>query len=155
MELDKFNLMEPAERLQAYRTLTDNLKVAMKDMEESVDKYEMQTMKESRETNHVFGDGFYLRDMVIPSNMYVVTEIHKTENPLFLMSGKCDIITEDGLQHIEAPWYAITKPGTQRVIYTHDACNFITVHPVKAKTVEEAEAACIAKDFNDIKQIKE
>lgn len=163
IDLSEFNLMEPSERLDAFRILTSNLKTVMKEMEESIDKYEMQELEGSRKTNHVFGEGFYLRDMVIPANMYLVTEIHVTENPLFLMSGKCDIITEDGVQNIEAPWYGITKPGTQRVIYTHELCNFITVHPVEAKTVKEAEEACIAKDFNDprigaynnLKQLKE
>ena len=59
------------------------------------------------------------------------------------------IITEDGLETIEAPYQGITKPGTKRVIYTHTDCVFTTVHATDKTTVEDVEAEVVAEDFND------
>jgi hypothetical protein len=59
------------------------------------------------------------------------------------------ILTENGIETISAPHNGITKPGTQRVIFTHEPCRFITVHATSAKTVEEVEEEVIAKDFKD------
>ena len=59
------------------------------------------------------------------------------------------ILTERGIEHIEAPHHGITLPGTKRIIYTHADCVFITVHATEKTNVEEIEEEVIAKDFSD------
>jgi hypothetical protein len=98
---------------------------------------------------HTFAGGCYIREIFNPAGALLVTKIHKKEHPFFLMKGRMSILTENGIKTIEAPYNGITKPGTKRVIYTHEECVFITVHATECKTVEEVEDEVIAKDFND------
>lgn len=100
-------------------------------------------------TKHTFADGCYVREIFNPANMLLVTKIHKKEHPFFLMKGKMSILTENGVETIEAPHHGITKPGTKRAIFTHEDCVFITVHATDKTTPEEVEEEVIAKDFDD------
>ena len=65
------------------------------------------------------------------------------------MQGEMSILTEDGIKHLKAPHYGITKPGTKRIIYTHTDCIFITVHATEETDVAKIEEQVIAKDFQD------
>ena len=98
---------------------------------------------------HTFAGGCYIREIFNPAGMVLVTKIHKKEHPFFLMKGKMSILTEDGVKTVEAPHNGVTKPGTKRVIFTHEDCVFITVHATDKTTPEEVEEDVIAKDFND------
>ena len=139
----------PEKRKEIYRELVTKVKEAVIDLPESRDK---DSYDETNPITHIFGDGFYVRDMSIPTDQFIVTEIHKKENPLFLMKGSCSILTENGVEEVQAPWYCITKPGTHRLIITHEYCNFITVHPTEAKNVTDVLEDIIAKDFKQIKE---
>ena len=108
--------------------------------------------KELHELNpvkHSFADGCYIREIFNPAGLLLVTKIHKKKHPFFLMKGKMSILTENGVQHVEAPHHRITYPGTKRVIYTHTDCIFVTVHATESTNIEEIEEAVIAKDFQD------
>ena len=100
-------------------------------------------------TKHTFADGCYIREIFNPANQLLITKIHKKKHPFFLMKGKMSILTESGVETIEAPHHGVTKPGTKRAIYTHEDCVFITVHATDKSTPEEVEEEVIAKDFND------
>ena len=61
---------------------------------------------------HTFAGGCYVREIYNPANELIVTKIHKKEHPFFLMKGEMSILTEEGIQHIKAPYQGVTKPGT-------------------------------------------
>jgi hypothetical protein len=63
------------------------------------------------------------------------------------MSGEISFLTEKGETRISAPYYGITDVGTKRVIYVHEDCSFVTVHPTSSKNLDEIEEEIIAKDF--------
>ena len=110
------------------------------------------SQKELHEKNpvkHSFADGCYIREIFNPASELLVTKIHKKEHPFFLMKGKMSILTENGIIHVQAPHYGITKPGTKRVIYTHTDCVFITVHATDQTDVAKIEKEVIADNFND------
>ena len=99
---------------------------------------------------HLFGNGIYIREIFNPAGQLLVTQIHRKDNAFFLMKGKMTIMSEDGETTIEAPYYGLTKAGTKRIIYVHEDCIFITVHPTNAKNVKDAEKDIIAKNYKDI-----
>tara|TARA_R100001530_G_scaffold133347_1_gene106629 strand:- start:188 stop:754 length:567 start_codon:yes stop_codon:yes gene_type:complete len=99
---------------------------------------------------HTFCDGLYIREIFNPAGQLLVTKIHKKDNAFFLMKGRMTIMSEDGESTIQAPHYGVTKAGTKRIIYIHEDCIFITVHPTDAKNVEDAEKDIIAKNYKDI-----
>ena len=101
-------------------------------------------------TKHTFADGCYVREIFNPANMLLVTKIHKKEHPFFLMKGKMSILTENGVETIEAPHHGITKPGTKRAIFTHEDCVFITVHATDKTTVEEITKDVVCSKYKDL-----
>ena len=98
---------------------------------------------------HSFADGCYIREIFNPAGELIVTKIHKQKHCFFLIKGKMSILTENGVEHIEAPYHGITVPGTKRVIYAHTDCIFITVHATKHTDIDIIEKEIIAEDFND------
>jgi hypothetical protein len=98
---------------------------------------------------HIFADGLYVREVFMPADQLLVTKIHKVEHPAFVLKGKVSVLTESGVEIIEGPCYFITKPGTKRVIYTHEDTTWVTVHSTDKKTPEEVEEEVIAKNFDD------
>ena len=108
--------------------------------------------EESLKTNPIkstFTDGQYVREIFMPADQLITTKIHKKLHPFFVMSGKLAIISEDGIQEIKAPYHGITKPGTKRIIYTHEDTVFITVHATDKTTVDEVIKDVSTDDFND------
>mgnify|MGYP003644296395 FL=1 len=98
---------------------------------------------------HSFGDGCYIREIFMPAGQVIISKIHKKLHPYFIMKGKVSILTDDGIQYIEAPYSGITKPGTKRVLYMHEDTVFITVSVTDKTDLKEIEDEVIATDFND------
>ena len=108
-----------------------------------------EILHETNPVKHTFAGGCYIREIYNPADEIIITKIHKKEHPFFLMKGEMSILTEEGIQHIKAPYQGVTKPGTKRAIFTHEDCVFITVHATECTTPEDVEEEVIAKDFND------
>ena len=104
---------------------------------------------------HSFADGCYIREIFNPAGELIVTKIHKQKHPFFLVKGKMSILTENGVEHIEAPYHGVTTPGTKRVIYAHTDCIFICVFATKHTDINMIEKEIIAEDFNDPAVTKE
>jgi hypothetical protein len=104
---------------------------------------------------HSFGDGCYVREVFNPAGELIVTKIHKTAHPFFLLKGTMSILSEDGEKRIEAPHYGITKANTKRIIYAHTDCTFVTVHVTNSTDLSEIEKEVIRDDFEDSKEVKQ
>ena len=98
---------------------------------------------------HTFADGCYIREILMPAGQVIISKIHKKLHPYFIMRGKVSILTDEGVQHIQAPYSGITKPGTKRVLYMHEDTVFITVSVTDKNDLKEIEDEVIATDFND------
>ena len=99
---------------------------------------------------HTFAGGCYVREIYNPADELIITKIHKKEHPFFLMKGEMSILTEEGIQHIKAPYQGVTKPGTKRAIYTHEECIFITVHATDNTTIEDVEDEVVCTKYEDL-----
>jgi len=98
---------------------------------------------------HDFADGQYIRTIVMPKGLTLVSRIHNKNHPFFVMKGECSIYTEKGLQRIKAPHHGVTLAGTQRLMYIHEECTFITVHRTDCLTPEEVIKEVTVKDFSE------
>jgi len=98
---------------------------------------------------HTFGEGYLLREINTPAGELIITKIHKQNHPFFLLKGKCSILTENEVKHVEAPYYAITNIGTKRVVYCHTDVVWVCVHITESTEIKDIEEDIIAKDFND------
>jgi hypothetical protein len=99
---------------------------------------------------HTFGDGMYVRQIFMPAGMVIVSKIHKKEHPFFVLKGKCYVVTENGAELIEAPYWGMTKAGTKRVLLIQEDTTWITCHATKSRSLKKIEREIIAKGFKEL-----
>ena len=99
------------------------LEKAMKAMPEAFDK----NAPEFKYT-HRFAPQLYSREITIPDETILTTEIHASEHISILSKGAITIFTEKGLEYHEAPFSMVTKIGTKRAMITHGEVVFTTIH---------------------------
>ena len=109
---------------------------------------------------HDFADGQYIRTIVMPKGLVLVSRIHNKNHPFFIMKGECSIYTEKGLERVKAPHNGITLAGTQRLMFIHEECTFITIHRTDCLTPEDIIKEVTVENLSesslegfDIKQI--
>ena len=100
---------------------------------------------------HNFADGQYIREIFNPAGEIIVTKVHLKNHPFFLLEGKMSIITAEGFETIEAPYYGVTKAGTRRIIMAHEDCRFVTVHRTDSLSVNDIEKEVVADSFEELK----
>lgn len=94
--------------------------------------------------NHRFLPGIYIREIMMAAGSLVTSMIHKTTHAYFVLQGKVSVISENfGEQYIEAPFTGTTFPNTRRVLYIHENCVWITVHPTSIQPRDESPEALL------------
>lgn len=76
---------------------------------------------------HVFAPGIYLREMLVPADVYACGAVHKTEH-ITIVVGHCWLTTDDGLQEFMGYNSFVSKPGIKRAIYAVQPTMVTTVH---------------------------
>lgn len=104
---------------------------------------------------HKYADGCYIRQIFMPKGMIVVSKIHKKTHPYFVLRGKVRVSTEEGIVNIEAPYSGITEAGTRRTLLVLEDTIWSTVHVTDKKDLEDIEQEIIAKNFHEIKDMRE
>lgn len=103
------------------------------------------------ETNHHFGPGVYMRELVIPKDTILTGRIHKYAHLNILSKGKITVWTEDGMKTLSAPVVLHSKEGMKRAGYTHEDSIWITVHssPENETDIKKIEAALFVDTFEE------
>lgn len=97
---------------------------------------------------HVFADGIYCREILIPKGTLLVGKIHRHSHPNFLISGEVSVASErDGVLRIKAPFMWVSPALTKRTIYAHEDTRWVTVHATNETDLEKIEEALIAPTF--------
>ena len=104
---------------------------------------------------HQFINGLYVRMVRLPAGMTFTTKIHKKEHPFFLMSGKCRVMTEEGVVEMVGPMMGITPPGTKRLMHIEEEVVWYTVHRTDKTNPQDVEEEVIAKDFTEFEYTEE
>jgi len=88
---------------------------------------------------HTLVDGTYTRIAYAVKGQVIVGCPHKKGGVAILLNGSIQQIDGDTKYTISAPKVFNTKADTQRAALALEDCTYMTVHSVKATTVEEAE----------------
>lgn len=98
---------------------------------------------------HVFLKGVYIRQIFMPHTTVnskgetvetvVVSKVHDTEHPFVVTEGKVAVYNkaDDFLGMIEAPYAAMTIPGTRRLLHIQEDCYWLTLHILPYITGDE------------------
>lgn len=96
-------------------------------------------------TIHHFSKGVYAREIHIPAGVVLTGEIHKFKNLNILSQGRMQVLTESGVEEVEAPFTIISPAGTKRIAYTLTKCVWTTVHGTDETDINKIEQIFIAK----------
>ena len=127
------------------------MELLKQDITKSIDELE-STLKDLPQVEcplkHIFTPKLYCREIFMPAGSLIVSKIHKTEHPFFVLKGVALVkINESEWERIEAPYSGITYPGTRRVLYIEEDCVWTTAHVLakEGETLEEIEDRIIEK----------
>lgn len=99
---------------------------------------------------HTFADGCYIREMFIPKGLIIISEIHKTKHPFFILSGDVTVRSSNGdLDRYKAPFSGITMPYTKRALYTNEDTVWTTIHVTNETDIEKIGEEILAKSFDE------
>lgn len=97
------------------------------------------------EVKHHFSMGVYARELHIPAGVILTGEIHKFPNLNFLLKGEMEVLTEKGLERVEAPFTVVSPAGTKRIARALTDCVWTTVHGTHDTDLNIIEKTFIAK----------
>lgn len=114
---------------------------AVFDMERLMLQYPQVELK----VKHYFSKGVYARELHIPAGVILTGEIHKFENLNILSQGKIEVLTEKGMEAVEAPFTVVSPAGTKRIARAITDCVWTTVHGTDENDLNIIEKTFIAK----------
>lgn len=98
---------------------------------------------------HHFSKGVYARELHIPAGVILTGEIHKFTNLNILSKGRIQVLTENGMQEVEAPFTVVSPAGTKRVARALTDCVWTTIHGTDETDLNIIEKTFIAKSEED------
>ena len=137
--------------LEKIENLTQALEV-LEGVERSNEKKEIGL---GCEYEHSFTNGIYVRKMRIPKDLVIVTAVHKTQHPYFIMYGDVSVFSEDGMVRLVGPYSGITEPGTQRALRTHEDTLWITIHATDKTDIESIMKDIAVDSMKEYKRLQE
>lgn len=77
-----------------------------------------------------FSNGFYWREIVMPSGMVGAGHVHKHRHLNFALSGKAIVTCDGEIQAIEAPFVFYSEPGAQKAFQVIEEMRWLTRHEI-------------------------
>lgn len=78
--------------------------------------------------NHYFLPDLYIREIMMPADAVITSEVHKTRHPFVVLQGVLSVIIDGKKELIEAPYAGVTEAGTRRVLQIHTNTVWRTFH---------------------------
>jgi hypothetical protein len=75
-----------------------------------------------------FTNGVYMRRMDVIKGTLIIGAVHKEKHSWFLMRGVVKVADAGSVSYIEAPYYTLSDPGTQRVIEVVEDAIWVNIH---------------------------
>ena len=88
------------------------------------------------ECQHFFGDGVYVRSLLIPAGTCVIGRLHKQARVCLILAGRCRIVDEYQELFVQAPWIGEFRAGSKTAVFAE---------------TDTLWAACLGTDLKDSK----
>jgi len=82
---------------------------------------------------HRWTPGLYIRELRAPAGVLATTYIHRHEHPFVCSQGEVSVWDGERVVRVRAPFTGITKAGTRRVCFVHEACVWTNFIPMAEK----------------------
>ena len=98
------------------------------------------------ETNHLFADGVYTRELIIPKGAVLIGKRHRYATTNILLKGKMTIYDEHSSFTVEAPFMAVAEPLTKKMGYAHEDSIWVNIHPTNETDLDIIEKQFIIEE---------
>lgn len=97
---------------------------------------------------HLFAEGMYCRQVMMPAGSLVVGHIHKKEAINVLASGKIWIKTrmEDDWEEISAPFVNKTPAGMRKIVYVIEDAFFMNIFRTDETELDKLYEECVEEE---------
>jgi hypothetical protein len=99
------------------------------------------------EPQHLFCDGIYLRQIIIPKGVCVTGSIYKAPHIHIVSKGDMLVATENGLMRVKGPYTFVSQPGLKRAGYAYEDTVWSAVFRTDKTDPEEIMADVTIEDF--------
>jgi hypothetical protein len=112
---------DPAEGRLAVRAQIEDLETALRtqvaagEFEQTI--FDGATPEGSDQCKHYYGDGVYLRSLLIPAGTCVIGKLHKQARVCVIASGRCVFTDEFQRHEVEGPWIGEFLAGTKTAVF--------------------------------------
>jgi hypothetical protein len=89
---------------------------------------EFDNIADDLPVDHHIHDGMYERELFIPAGVMLTGKVHKQAHLCFLLQGELSVMTDDGMQRLNAPAKFRVKANSKKIGYAHTDVRFTTVH---------------------------
>lgn len=120
--------------------------VGIRDKVFAIESLMLEQLQVKLEVKHYFSKDVYARELHIPAGVILTGEIHKFENLNILSQGKMEVLTENGVEEVEAPFTIVSPAGTKRIARTITDCIWTTIHGTNLTDIADIEKVFIAKN---------
>lgn len=96
-----------------------------------------------------FSQGVYAREIFIPAGTILTGKIHKYSQLNILVMGEMDVLVDDEVKRIKAPFTVVSPPGTKRIAKAISDCIWITVHGTEETDLDKIEHHFIAENEDE------
>lgn len=94
---------------------------------------------------HYFADGVYGRELFIPAGIMLTGKIHKRAQINILSKGTIQVLTENGVVEVSAPFTVVSPPSTKRIALAVTDCVWTTFLPTDETDPEKIETEFTAE----------
>ena len=150
-----------AGKIKSRALSTSEIRCKMMNLQSKLVKSNIGMMGDSKDyaekcpLKHTYGEGCYIRELLMPKGMLFITRIHRFKHPYFILKGDVSILTEKGVKRLTAPYSGITEAGTKRIIYTHTETIWCTVHVTNETDPKKAVKELTVENFEELDNVKE
>lgn len=118
------------------------------DIHKRIDELELEMLSNFSEAecplSHTFTPGLYTREIFMPKDSLITSQIHNTIHPFVISKGAAYVkINDDDWELLEAPYRGTTFPGTRRVLAILEDCIWTTFHPTDIEPENHSEEAIL------------
>src|ERR1035437_7881782 len=88
---------------------------------------------------HVFADGIYSRELLIPAGNWITGKVHKQNDLNIVVYGHMKVMTSEGFKEVAGPAHFTGKAGVKKIGYAYEDTLWITVHHTHLTDLDEIE----------------
>lgn len=134
-------------RLSARGKIENYEQVLHKIVDEGVEELGEKVNKDG--LKEYFADGSYIRELLIPKDITVVSQIWKKERMWIIATGEVTFTTELGTKRVKAPYTEVVPAGIKVALYTHEDTLWFAITGSGNADKSNIKEEVIASNYND------